>query len=107
MTDDTLRAWLWPYEGIAAALAIAIGGAMLVAVGAPPALRAPAAVGLILWAPGFALTLAIFPTGAIGRVERTVLAVAASVALTAISRSCSTSSASASGRRASSSARAS
>ena len=84
MTDDTLRGWLWPYEGIAAALAIAIGGAMLVAVGAPPALRAPAAVGLILWAPGFALTLAIFPKGAIGRVERTVLAVAASVALTAI-----------------------
>ena len=48
-------------------------------------MRAPAAVGLILWAPGFALTLAIFPAGAIGRVERTVLAVGASVALTAIS----------------------
>jgi hypothetical protein len=84
MADERLQAWLWPYAGIAAALAVALGGALLVAIGAPPPLRVPAAVGLILWAPGFAFTLAVFPAGAIGRVERTVLAVAASVALTAI-----------------------
>ena len=33
MTDGRLQAWLWPHAGIAAALAIAVGGALLVAVG--------------------------------------------------------------------------
>ena len=49
-----------------------------------PAAAGDSRRGVILWAPGFAFTMIAFLPGAIGGVERAVLAVAASLALTAI-----------------------
>jgi Protein of unknown function (DUF1616) len=78
--------WAWSrlYGGLACALGVAVCGAAVVTLDAPQPLRAVAACGLVLWAPGFALTMVVFVPGAIGGVERALLAFAASVALTAI-----------------------
>jgi hypothetical protein len=72
------------HGGLLCALAIVVFAVAAVALDPPQPLRAIAAGGLVVWAPGFALTMAIFPAGAIGGVERALLAFAASVALTMV-----------------------
>jgi hypothetical protein len=84
MAEHRLWAWSRLYGGLACALGVAFCGAAVVALDAPQPLRAVAGCGLVLWAPGFALTMVVFVPGAIGGVERAMLAFAASVALTAI-----------------------
>lgn len=84
MAEHGLRAWLRLYGGLACALALVVCGAAVVALDAPQPLRALAAGGLVVWAPGFALSMLIFMPGAIGGAERVLLAFATSLALTAI-----------------------
>ena len=84
MPEPGSWSWLRLYGGLACALAVVVCGATVVAFDLPQPLRAVAAAGLVVWAPGYALTLVLLPPGAIAGVERAVLAFAASLALTAI-----------------------
>ena len=63
---------------------VVVCAATVVAIDAPQPLRAIGAGGLALWAPGFALSIAAFPAGAIGSVERGLLAIATSLAVTVV-----------------------
>jgi hypothetical protein len=84
MAERGFRAWFQLYGGLACALAFMVCGVAAVTLDAPQPLRGIAAAGMVLWAPGFVLTLAFFVPGAIGGLERALLAFAASVALTII-----------------------
>jgi hypothetical protein len=84
MSEQLPTASLRIRGGLAWALAVVVCGAAAVALDAPQPLRALAAGGLVLWAPGYALTTVLIPPGAITGVERALLAFATSLALTAI-----------------------
>jgi hypothetical protein len=84
MADHRFAAWARLDPGLAGAVAVVVAGAAAVALGIPQPVRALATVGLVVWAPGYALTRVVFAPGAISGVERAVLAFATSVALTAI-----------------------
>ncbi|MEY2513483.1 MAG: hypothetical protein QOJ89_841 [bacterium] len=66
-----------------AALVLMGCGSMIIALGAPQPLRALAAA-LILWAPGYALSALLLTPDTIGGVERVVISVATSVAITIV-----------------------
>lgn len=82
--SDRLPPPAWSLYGLGLAIVIASLGATAVAYDVWLPLRAIAAGGLVLWAPGFALTMVLFPPGALGGAERALLSFVTSLALTMI-----------------------
>lgn len=72
------------YAGVICAILVAICAAVSVAFDAWEPLRVVFGGLLVLWAPGFALTAALFVAGTLGGAERAALSFATSLALTMI-----------------------
>lgn len=84
MAEPATLERLRPYGGLACLLVFVIGGVALLVGDVPQPLRAVLGAGLVVWAPGYALTMVAFAPGAISAVERALLTFGLSLATTAI-----------------------
>jgi hypothetical protein len=64
--------------------AVAIANVVAVGLNLPPIIRAPLAIPLVLYLPGYALALALLPPAALSRVEFLVVSVTLSIAVSAL-----------------------